>query len=386
VTVWRDDLGHPVELPGPARRVVSLVPSLTEAVAMSAPGRLIGATDWCTHPPGLAVARVRGTKNPDRAKIIALAPDLVIANREENRKLDVTRLRDAGLAVWVTVIESVPEALASLRRLLTGPLAAGMPGWLAAADQAWAGPPPGAVRRVAVPIWRDPWMAVGARTFAGDVLVRLGLDNIFGAGPDRYPRVEAEAIRAAAPEVVLLPDEPYRFTADDGPEEFPAQRVSLIPGRLLTWYGPSLATARTDLLSAIDLVLSTCREQRRVTCAPAGRAGCLAGRGLAHAGTYDRGSGIQSGVGAPVPADQKCAGVFRGLATRVWARLHSATIAAKRRPMRASWPCAPWVWVFFMVPPRFPAISLPVTIESRPKTLPGASEEILILPAEGGLS
>jgi ABC-type Fe3+-hydroxamate transport system substrate-binding protein len=253
VTAWRDDLGHQVELPGPARRVVSLVPSLTEAVAMSAPGRLIGATDWCTHPPGLAVARVRGTKNPDRAKIIALAPDLVIANREENRKLDVAKLRDAGVAVWVTVIESVPEALASLRRLLTGPLALEMPGWLAAADQAWAGPASGAVRRVVVPIWRDPWMAVGARTFAGDVLVRLGLDNIFGAGPERYPRVEAAAIRAAAPDVVLLPDEPYRFTAADGPEEFPGQRVRLIPGRLLTWYGPSLATARTDLLSAIDL-------------------------------------------------------------------------------------------------------------------------------------
>ena len=126
--VWRDDLGHPVELPGPARRVVSLVPSLTEAVARSAPGRLVGATDWCAHPAGLAVTRVRGTKNPERARIAALAPDLVIANREENRKLDVARLREAGLAVWVTVIESVPQALASLRRLLTGPLGPGHAG------------------------------------------------------------------------------------------------------------------------------------------------------------------------------------------------------------------------------------------------------------------
>ena len=130
MTVWRDDLGEPVELPGRARRVVSLVPSLTEAVARSAPGLLVGATDWCTHPAGLVVTRVRGTKNPDRTKVTTLAPDLVIANREENRKLDVVRLRDAGLAVWVTVIESVPEALASLRRLLTGPLGLAVPaGW-----------------------------------------------------------------------------------------------------------------------------------------------------------------------------------------------------------------------------------------------------------------
>jgi ABC-type Fe3+-hydroxamate transport system substrate-binding protein len=258
VTVWHDDLGHPVELPGPARRVVSLVPSLTEAVARSAPGLLVGATDWCTHPAGLAVTRVRGTKNPERAAVSALAPDLVIANREENRKLDVVRLREAGLAVWVTVIESVPEAMASMRRLLTGPLGLDVPGWLAAAEQAWAlpvpgpppGPSPGSGRcRVAVPVWRDPWMVVGERTFTGDVLARLGLVNVFGAGPGRYPRVEAEQIRAAAPDVVLLPDEPYPFSADDGPEEFPGRRVVLVSGRLLTWYGPSLATARAELLS-----------------------------------------------------------------------------------------------------------------------------------------
>jgi ABC-type Fe3+-hydroxamate transport system substrate-binding protein len=154
----------------------------------------------------------------------------------------------------VTVIESVPEAMASLRRLLTGPLGLEVPDWLAAAEQAWAGPAPepGAWRRVAVPVWRDPWMVVGARTFTGDVLTRLGLVNVFGAGPRRYTRVEVGEIRAAAPEVVLLPDEPYPFTAEDGPEAFPAQRVVLVSGRLLTWYGPSLATARAELLSAID--------------------------------------------------------------------------------------------------------------------------------------
>jgi hypothetical protein len=217
VTVWRDDLGEPVELPGPARRVVSLVPSLTEAVARSAPGLLVGATDWCTHPVGLAVTRVRGTKNPDRTKITTLAPDLVIANREENRKLDVVRLRDAGLAVWVTVIESVPEALASLRRLLTGPLGLAVPDWLAAAEQAWAGPAPepGAWRRVAVPVWRDPWMVVG------DVLARLGLDNVFGAGPGRYPRLEAGASGRPRPMWCCCPTSPTRSPPATGRRNSP---------------------------------------------------------------------------------------------------------------------------------------------------------------------
>jgi hypothetical protein len=221
VTVWRDDLGHPVELPGPARRVVSLVPSLTEAVAVSAPGRLVGATDWCTYPAGLAVTRVRGTKNPERAKIVALAPDLVIANREENRKLDVTRLRDAGLAVWVTVIESVPEALASLRRLLTGPLALEVPSWLAAAEQAWAGPPPGPVRRVAVPIWRDPWMVVGARTFTGDVLARLGLDNLFSTGRGATPGWRRRRSGRPRPTWCCCPTNPTRSRRTTGRRNSP---------------------------------------------------------------------------------------------------------------------------------------------------------------------
>ena len=76
---------------------MSLVPSLTESIADTVPDLLVGATDWCTHPPDLDVTRVRGTKNPDVAAILGLRPDLVLANREENRELDVRRLRQAGV-------------------------------------------------------------------------------------------------------------------------------------------------------------------------------------------------------------------------------------------------------------------------------------------------
>ncbi len=246
-----DDLGTPVELARPPRRVVSLVPSLTEALAETVPDRLVGATDWCTHPAGLDVPRVRGTKNPDRAAITALEPDLVVCNREENRRLDVDRLRAAGVPVWVTVIESVDEALASLRRLFGTVLDVGEPGWLTAATAEWARPAPAPPRRVAVPVWRDPWMVVGPRTFTGDVLARLGLVNVFADATDRYPRVAAGDIAAADPDVVVLPDEPYPFTADDGPEAFPGIRTALVSGRDLTWYGPSLGPARARLLDGI---------------------------------------------------------------------------------------------------------------------------------------
>src|SRR5438270_3140046 len=97
-----DDTGQNVELPGEVTRVVSIVPSLTEAVAATAPGLLVGATDWCTHPADLDVPRVRGTKNPDVEAIIALHPDVVVANVEENRAPDLDALRAADVPVWVT--------------------------------------------------------------------------------------------------------------------------------------------------------------------------------------------------------------------------------------------------------------------------------------------
>ncbi len=247
-----DDLGRPVRSPVPPQRVVSLVPSLTEAIAASAPGLLVGATDWCTHPVDLDVARVRGTKNPDVARIVALAPDLVVANREENRRIDVERLESAGVRVWVTAPETVPDALDSLGRLLT--LAVGLddePGWLAAARDAWSGPPPHVQARAVIAVWRDPWMVVGQGTFSGDLLRRLGIENAFDDAEDRYPHTSVEEIRAHSPDLVVLPDEPYAFSAADGPEAFPGLDCRLVSGRLLTWYGPSLATARHDLLPSL---------------------------------------------------------------------------------------------------------------------------------------
>lgn len=258
----RDDLGAEILLPeGGVRRVVSLVPSLTEAIAVSAPGLLVGATDWCTHPGDLDVTRVRGTKNPDLSAIADLSPDLVVANKEENRELDVRRLRERGVPVWVTDIETVPQAIASMRRLFVEALALDEPDWLTEAAALWVGPPPSPIRTIAVPIWRDPWMVVGPRTYTTDLLSRLGYANAFApsrlvAGaprtsgsttPDRYPHVELADIDREDIDEVWLPDEPYVFTASDGPEAFDRVPTRLVPGRLLTWYGPAMLKAHRAL-------------------------------------------------------------------------------------------------------------------------------------------
>jgi ABC-type Fe3+-hydroxamate transport system substrate-binding protein len=248
----RDDLGQLVSPPERVRRIVSLVPSLTEAIAASGPGLLVGATDWCSHPRGLEVTRVGGTKNPDVAGVVALLPDLVVANQEENRDDDLAALRAAGLAVWVTAPTTLDEAFGSLSRMLA---ACGLPspGWLHEARVAWSTPYTGARRRAFVPIWRKPWMCLGHETFAGDVLSRLGVDNVYAESAERYPRVTLDDVRARDPELVVLPDEPYAFTRDEGRDAFGSWRVPVVhvSGRHLTWYGPSLVEARSVLADGL---------------------------------------------------------------------------------------------------------------------------------------
>jgi hypothetical protein len=233
----------------PARRVVSIVPSLTETIASVDPGLLVGVTDYCTHPPGLTATRVGGTKNPDLAAIRSLAPDVVVANEEENRPADLEALRQAGIAVHLTVVRSLEEGLAGLRRMLSV-LGLPTPGWLPLAERAWSGPPDPDRGRAVIPVWRRPWMALGSDTFAGDVLARLGVANVLADSPQRYPRFEPALLSGA--DLAVFPDEPYAFTPDDGPEAFPGIPARFVSGRHLTWYGPSLAEARAVLGAQLD--------------------------------------------------------------------------------------------------------------------------------------
>jgi ABC-type Fe3+-hydroxamate transport system substrate-binding protein len=177
------------------------------------------------------------------------------ANQEENRRIDVERLRAAGIPVWVTVVESVDGALESIRRLFVDVLEEAEPAWLLTAAATWNRPTDAAAARVVIPTWRDPWMVVGSRTFTGDVVTRLGLLHVFAGSTERYPRLEVPQLLAADPDLVILPDEPYAFAADDGPETFPGISTALVSGRSLTWYGPSMATARAELSDRINLAL-----------------------------------------------------------------------------------------------------------------------------------
>lgn len=246
-----DDLGAPVTVPDEPGRIVSLVPNLSEVLATwGLADRVVGVTDWCVAPARAfrRAVRVRGTKNPDVAGIRRLAPDIVLANEEENRELDVRRLRESGLAVYVTRVRTVAGAADTLRRLgdvLAAPRAADALAHdlRAVAAGGGQGPVP-----TLCPIWRDPWMVVGRDTFAGDLLARAGAEVWHPPDDARYPRIELEEARAAGVRLVLLPDEPYPFGASDR-DAFDGwrARVRLIDGAALTWWGPRTLPAHRRL-------------------------------------------------------------------------------------------------------------------------------------------
>jgi hypothetical protein len=180
-----------------------------------------------------------------------MSPDMVLTNQEENRRLDVERLRRAGAPVWVTVIHTLDAAITSLRRMFTVALGWPEPTWLAQISQVWDPPATGQPIRTVIPIWRDPWMVVGSATFTGDIAAKLGLDNIYADSPSRYPKVSLDDLSGREASLVVLPDEPYAFSVTDGPEMFPHHSVALVEGRSLTWYGPSLVTARATLAAQL---------------------------------------------------------------------------------------------------------------------------------------
>ena len=250
----------------PPERIVSLVPSLTEALfALGLGDRVVGVTEWCIHPSDgvRGLPKIGGTKTPDRAAIEALAPDLVIANHEENRRRDVEQLEAAGLRVWVTDPRTVTdgvELLAEVAQLGAEPArTAAVLEPIRRAFEAATAVPPSVRPRTFCPIWTGPWMTVGADTYAHDLLTLCGADNVFAEAVDRrYPRVTEDEIVASRPEVVLLPDEPYAFGPRDAREladlPIPAAengRIHLIDGTWVSWYGPRIGRAIEELCTLL---------------------------------------------------------------------------------------------------------------------------------------
>ena len=244
-------------------RIVSLVPSLTEALfAFGAGERVVGRTRYCLWPPRAIgkVPTVGGTKKVDVDRVLELEPDLIVAVREENSRENVEKLEGSGVPVFVGAPETVEEAIELLRELAERVKAPRSEAVLDPIGRVYdrLRNVTGGTRRVFVPIWKRPYMSVGSDTYVHDVLETCGGENVCG-NSTRYPIVTLEEVEAAQPEVVLLPDEPYPFCAEDLEEFYEldvpaahADRIHLVDGKLLTWYGPRMASSLTQLSALLD--------------------------------------------------------------------------------------------------------------------------------------
>ncbi|MDY7017708.1 MAG: helical backbone metal receptor [Nitrospirota bacterium] len=230
-------------------RVVSLVPSLTEALVILG-GRvmLVGRTRFCTHPAFALrhVQSVGGTKNPDLSTILRLKPDLILASKEENRKEDLEGLAKAGLLAWISRAENPHEAFFELEEIknllgLTDPrgLASNaLRAYERLLRQAQQARP---VRTLCL-VWKEPLMAVGSSTYAGSLMEAARLQNCLKG---RYPRLTMEDLVSLDPGLVLLPDEPYHFGPRDAMElrliferaGKPIPPIRLLRGRNIFWPG-----------------------------------------------------------------------------------------------------------------------------------------------------
>jgi len=249
-----DALDRPVEVAERPARIVSLVPSVTELLFdLGAGERVVGVSRYCSEPrDGLArLKRVGGQKDPDLDEVLALAPDLVLAVKEENLARDVERLERAGVAVYVADVRTLEDAAALPGEI--GDLVDGEPRLadqlrariLRGIDDARRLAPSPPVRTFA-PVWRDPWIAPSSDTFMYEVLTAVGAAPVLAGRPDRrYPKVTLDEVRAARPEAILLPDEPYPFTPADAAELSPLAPAAVVDGKLLQWYGSRTAAIAT---------------------------------------------------------------------------------------------------------------------------------------------
>lgn len=254
-----DVLGRAFTFPSPPRRVVSLVPSLTESLFdLGSGSSLVGATDFCIHPATLPshVVRVGGTKNPRVDQIRELQPDLVLCNIEENLERHA-RAIETFAPVFLTeprTIIDVEQLLLSLGELFgVADSARRTASDLRDACDAAAD---GKSFTFACAIWKEPWMWCGGDTYVSNLLSAAGGANVL-ASASRYPAMSIADMLELRPEVIVLPDEPYRFTAADH-AHFPSGQKILGPfaGDLVTWHGTRTVVGLRLLTRAVAEVLS----------------------------------------------------------------------------------------------------------------------------------
>jgi ABC-type Fe3+-hydroxamate transport system substrate-binding protein len=226
-------------------RIVSLVPSSTETL-LALGADVVACTRFCEQPH---LRHVGGTKNPDLDAIVALRPDLVVMDREENRLEDHEALVAAGVTVFVSDVRSVADAVALVGELTD--IVGAPPAVFERCRHVLAHQPAtGGRRRAFVPIWRRPWMSIGPRTYGASLLDHIGIDLVTAGAAEPYPTVELDDVAVLEPDLVLVPSEPYDFREPHVAELAAVlvhSEIRAIDGQDLFWWGARTPGALTRL-------------------------------------------------------------------------------------------------------------------------------------------
>jgi ABC-type Fe3+-hydroxamate transport system substrate-binding protein len=227
-------------------RVVSLVPSVTETL-LAWGIEPVGVTRFCEQ--GNRFPSIGGTKDPKLDEIVALRPDLVVVCDQENRLEDAAALESKGIAVHAIHCTDVDHVGPEMVRLASSVDADRALGEACAVDHRVNC----ATSRVRayVPIWKRPWMALGADTYGASLLRAVGIGGIDADGDGRYPEIDLETARIRGAQLVIAPDEPYVFGERNRAELESVAPVVFVSGKDLFWWGVRTPAAIDRLRDAL---------------------------------------------------------------------------------------------------------------------------------------
>lgn len=250
--VFRDHIGREVKMDQPAKRIVSLVPSQTELLSdFGLDAQVVGITKFCVHPVQWfkTKKRIGGTKNPKIERILELKPDLVIANKEENRREDILEL-SRYVPVWVSDVTDFESALDMIKQvgLLTG-RENEADHLIHRAKVAVAACPAENLKKAVYLIWKNPYISIGGDTFISKMLPYFGYENSL-QHKARYPEVSISEISDLQPEIILLSSEPFPFNEKHKEElrnELPGIPLKIVDGEKHSWYGSRMVRTLEEL-------------------------------------------------------------------------------------------------------------------------------------------
>jgi len=239
-------------------RIVSLVPSLTELLFhLGLEDQIVGRTKFCIHPKHKvrSAAKIGGTKNVHIDKVLALSPDIIIANKEENTKVDIEELQKHSSVLLTEIADygTALEAILTIGKETNKKAEAEL--LIEEIELRFRDLKQGEAQSVCYLIWQKPYMSIGHDTFIHDMLAKCGYQNICG-DQTRYPILSIKEIRDKQPDLVFLSSEPFPFKQkhiDELQESLPSTKILLVDGEYFSWYG-------NRMLDAVDYFVELQKE------------------------------------------------------------------------------------------------------------------------------